>query len=190
MEHSSFAIALLADLDEAEREIALAAADEYLWLELGELAVLAGVQKVHALRMENRLQQLGVDLEKVAENQKKAAEFDEQINNMRDMHDVISEKMIAYGAKLIEQKSKHKKLQSEAGIQGARIKNKSTNALKVWAIESAKQLRGDDKANAKALFKVIPDELREASVNPERLIYETLLAARKEDKLKRQAGHT
>ena len=185
MEHTSFAIALLANLDEVERGIALAAADELLWLEHGELAVFAGVQKAHALRMENRLQQLRVYLEKVAEGQKKAAEFDKQINMMRDGYDAINEKLVAYGSKLIEQKSQRKKQQSEAGVRGARLKNKGTDALKVWALDSAKKLHGSDKANAKALFKVIPDELKEASNDPERLIYEALLAARKEGKLKR-----
>jgi hypothetical protein len=37
---------------------------------------------------------------------------------------------------------------------------------------------------------VIPDELKEASNDAERLIYEALLAKKKEDKIKRQASHT
>ena len=185
MEHTSFAIALLANLNEVERVIALAAADEYLLLKHDELAVLAGFQKAYALRMKNRFQQVGVQLKEFAEGQKKAAEFDKQINMMRDEYDAINEKLVAYGSNLIEQKSQRKKQQSEAGVRGARVKNKGTDALKVWALDSAKQLHGSDKANAKALFKVIPDELKEASNDPERLIYEALLAARKEGKLKR-----
>jgi hypothetical protein len=105
MKHTSFTTALLESLDEADRVIALAEAEEYLIFEHGELAVLAGVQKANALRMENQLEQLRVDLEKFAKGQKMVAELQATRELILDAHDELTQKMIAYGAKLIEEKS-------------------------------------------------------------------------------------
>jgi hypothetical protein len=74
---------------------------------------------------------------------------------------------------------------SLAGKKGADRKHAGTRALTEWALAKALISSGDDKKIAKTLRGQLPDHLKKASVDPERLIYDALRAERK-----RMAGLT
>lgn len=70
---------------------------------------------------------------------------------------------------------------SAAGTKGAKAKNQLTNQLKVWALEQAAVMRGDDRAISRKLSAQIPEHLAEASKAPERFIYDALRTRNKPD---------
>lgn len=79
-----------------------------------------------------------------------------------------------------------KKEAAKHGLKGARLKHSKTDELKQWALA---QVQGDNrlpKELAKRLVLEIPQRLQNASNDPQRLIYETLLAERKRNRLARQ----
>jgi hypothetical protein len=62
----------------------------------------------------------------------------------------------------------------QTGSEGARRKNARTNALKQWALDEAKSMRGADADIARKLAQRMPPEHHEHAktlVNPERIIY-------------------
>lgn len=69
------------------------------------------------------------------------------------------------------------------GATGARIKHQKTDDLKSWALERSQGDSQLPKALARKLVHEIPGRLRNASNDPERLIYEALLAQRKRNRL-------
>lgn len=68
---------------------------------------------------------------------------------------------------------------SKAGLLGAASTHRKTRALKAWAEQEAKVMRGTDKDIARKLAARIPAHLAKASESPERLIYDHLRAIRK-----------
>jgi hypothetical protein len=66
-----------------------------------------------------------------------------------------------------------------AGSLGARAKNARYEKLKIWALEKASTMSGDDKGIARKLFKELPSHLFNVSGDPERLIYDALRARKK-----------
>jgi hypothetical protein len=190
MEHSSFSREFLASMLEEDRVIALAEFDDCIFFKHGDLAILVGFWKAQALRSERDLAIINIEFQNFIDAQEKRAELDSKRKMIRDARDLINEQLVAYGAKLIKERSERIKALSKAGLIGVKAKNKDTDGLKSWAIEKAKKMHGTDKANAKSLFKLIPDELKDASKDPERLIYEALRVERKKTKLMRQASHT
>lgn len=66
-----------------------------------------------------------------------------------------------------------------AGALGARAKNAKYQQLKIWALEKASTMSGDDKGISRKLFKDLPSHLFDISGDPERLIYEALRARKK-----------
>ena len=72
-----------------------------------------------------------------------------------------------------------KSLATEAGRKGLANRNAPIRELKEWVIQEAAMQRGSHKGIARELAKRIPKHLEEASKDPERLIYDTLRAAKK-----------
>lgn len=64
----------------------------------------------------------------------------------------------------------------ENGRAGAAVKHRKTRELKAWALEQAEVVRGQDIDIARKLALDLPSHLIDACKNPERVIYETLLA--------------
>ena len=67
---------------------------------------------------------------------------------------------------------------SVAGLNGSAVKHSKPRALKAWAEQRAKTMKGADLDIARRLAAQIPEHLTGASKNPERLIYEHLRARR------------
>ena len=67
---------------------------------------------------------------------------------------------------------------AKAGLSGARSKHSKPRALKAWAEQQAKAMKGAELDIARRLAARIPEHLAGASKNPERLIYEHLRARR------------
>jgi len=114
MEHSSFAIDILANMDEASRVIALEAADDYLWFQPGDIAVLAGFWKAQAFLADRHLEQVSGVLKEIDENQKKVKEFDKVRDIIREAKDEINAKLVAYGSKKIKDASNRGKAAANA----------------------------------------------------------------------------
>ncbi|MFM1765892.1 MAG: hypothetical protein RIU71_1655 [Pseudomonadota bacterium] len=74
---------------------------------------------------------------------------------------------------------------AKAGAAGAKSKHTPTNELKKWAEREAVNMRGADRDKARILSARIPTQLANASKNPDRLIYDHLLAI---GKRKREAS--
>ncbi len=72
----------------------------------------------------------------------------------------------------------YRKKLSEAGLKGSLARHEKIRALKNWAEEASKGMRGDDKGIAKSLATKLPMEFANASKDPERLIYDALRASR------------
>ena len=70
--------------------------------------------------------------------------------------------------------AKQKAKLSEAGRQGAIVKNLPHERLKIWALGEAKEMRDADIDIARRLAARLPAHLADISKNPERLIYDTL----------------
>ncbi len=66
---------------------------------------------------------------------------------------------------------------AQAGLNGGDSKNAPFRRLKEWAITEAKSRTGSAKQIARQLTHRIPADLQDVSVEPERIIYEALLAA-------------
>ncbi|WP_442763060.1 hypothetical protein [Malikia spinosa] len=67
---------------------------------------------------------------------------------------------------------------AKAGLSGARSKHSKPRALKAWAEQQAKAMKGAELDIARRLAAQIPEHLADVSKNPERLIYEHLRARR------------
>lgn len=65
------------------------------------------------------------------------------------------------------------------GALGARAKNARYEKLKIWALEKASTMSGDDKGIARKLLKELPSHLFDVSGDPARLIYDALRARKK-----------
>lgn len=70
---------------------------------------------------------------------------------------------------------------SEAGRQGAIVRNQQYQKLKKWALGKAAGMRGTPREISRILSGQLPEHLANASTDPQRLIYETLLASRKKN---------
>ena len=68
---------------------------------------------------------------------------------------------------------------STAGKKGGVQKNAPYAALKKWALKEAEKMHKADKQIAKDLANRLPEHLKDVSNDPQRLIYNTLLAKRK-----------
>ncbi|GER20585.1 hypothetical protein VCH24_56260 [Variovorax boronicumulans] len=64
-----------------------------------------------------------------------------------------------------------------AGRRGGAERHRATRELKQWALVQAATQKGSDIAIARRLASQVPERLRDASADPERLIYEALRAA-------------
>ena len=67
-----------------------------------------------------------------------------------------------------------RKILSEAGKNGAKVRRERTEKLKTWAISEAKKMTGSDMEVARKLATKIPKELAGSSKNEIRFIYETI----------------
>ena len=65
---------------------------------------------------------------------------------------------------------------SISGKKGALSRHKAVTELKAWALAQAKDSRSADRVLSRSLARRIPDHLADASTDPVRVIYETLLA--------------
>lgn len=74
--------------------------------------------------------------------------------------------------------SERKKL-SKAGKLGASAMHKDTDSLKIWALEKSKSMHGSDMDNSRKLAKQLPENLIDASEDPQRLIYDAIRKAAK-----------
>ena len=72
-----------------------------------------------------------------------------------------------------------------AGKKGGTQRHQASRELKLWALAKAVSLRGSDVDVARQLALQVPAQLRDASADPERLIYDALRSARKSE---RQGG--
>lgn len=70
---------------------------------------------------------------------------------------------------------KRKSFLASAGQKGGQKKSEPTNRLRSWAIERATGMKGSSKQIARSLVRMLPVELQNVSVDPERIIYEALL---------------
>lgn len=70
---------------------------------------------------------------------------------------------------------------SNAGRLGARSKNQGTDALKAWALEKSRSMRGADIEIARQLSARLPEHLADVSKDPARLIYDALRADREKN---------
>ena len=84
--------------------------------------------------------------------------------------------LIVFG-RYIENKD-HKYMMAKAGRLGGSSKNSDARALKTWAEQQAKTMKGADRAIARKLAAKIPEHLAGASENPDRLIYDHLRTLR------------
>ena len=66
-----------------------------------------------------------------------------------------------------------------AGKKGGTQRHQASRELKVWALAEAATLQGSDMYIARKLTQQIPSQLRDASADPERLIYDALRSTRK-----------
>lgn len=66
-----------------------------------------------------------------------------------------------------------------AGLLGGRTRAGKYEPLKIWALEKASVMRGDDKGIARRLLAELPSHLALVSDDPERLIYDALRARKK-----------
>lgn len=79
-----------------------------------------------------------------------------------------------------ESEERHKRQKAaELGRVGADRRHAKSRALKTWAIEQAMKARGSDTQIARALVGRIPAHLRDASADPEGLIYKAIRAHRR-----------
>ena len=83
-------------------------------------------------------------------------------------------KGMAYG--VLHEDSIKSAAHSINGKKGATLRHKDGAELKAWALAQAAGSRGTDKDTAKRLVSRMPARFIQTSKNPERLIYETLLA--------------
>lgn len=81
-----------------------------------------------------------------------------------------------------------KEFAAKAGRGGATKRHAATRELKDWALQEASQMRGSDKGIAQKLVMRLPAHLVEASQHPERLIYDTLRAAKRPPAQKAERG--
>lgn len=72
--------------------------------------------------------------------------------------------------------AKRAEMLSTAGRIGAEGRKKKYAGLKLWALDQAKVMRGADKDIARRLVLKLPTHLAEASIDPQRLIYDALRA--------------
>ena len=70
--------------------------------------------------------------------------------------------------------AKRKAVLSEAGRQGATVKNLPHKLVKTWALGEAKEMRNAHMDIARNLAARLPAHLADISKNPERLIYDAL----------------
>ena len=68
---------------------------------------------------------------------------------------------------------------SRFGAVGGVVRHEGTAALKEWALNKAATMKGSDKDKARELRAQLPAEFESVSKDPERLIYDALMAARK-----------
>ena len=80
--------------------------------------------------------------------------------------------LVIYG-RYIEEKD-HKNMMAKAGRLGGSSKNSDTRAIKTWAEQEAKTMKGADMDIARKLAAKIPEHLAGAPKNYVRLIYEHL----------------
>jgi hypothetical protein len=73
-----------------------------------------------------------------------------------------------------ENRAESSALLSAYGSKGGFKRHEKTAEFKKWAIKEAKNMRGSDKEIARKLSAQIPAHLADASVDPLRLIYDTL----------------
>ncbi|WP_156909596.1 hypothetical protein [Ottowia thiooxydans] len=79
-----------------------------------------------------------------------------------------------------------RELLARAGSKGAATKNKKATELKYWALREAESMHDSHAAIARKLSARVPIHLANASVNPERLIYDALRSEK--NRIPRQAG--
>lgn len=72
-----------------------------------------------------------------------------------------------------------KMMLSVAGLNGSAVKHSKPRALKAWAEQEAKTMKGSHMDIARKLAAKVPEHLADASGNPWRLIYDHLRALRK-----------
>jgi hypothetical protein len=87
----------------------------------------------------------------------------------------------SFGYLSAQVQEKRQAMLSEAGLLGARVRNKQYQELKEWAIGKADGMRGAHKDVARKLFAQLPEHLADASKDPERLIYDALRSSAKPD---------
>lgn len=79
---------------------------------------------------------------------------------------------------LLKQSLDHRRSLSEAGKLGAQAKHKGIKALKTWALVRAATMHQSDKEISRILSASLPGYLADVSVDPKRLIYDTLRASK------------
>lgn len=72
-----------------------------------------------------------------------------------------------------------KMMLSMAGLSGSAVKHSKPRALKAWAEQEAKTMKGSDMDIARQLAAKVPEHLADASGHPWRLIYDHLRALRR-----------
>lgn len=82
---------------------------------------------------------------------------------------------------VLKEKIDRKSSLSKAGTNGAQSLHRPAAELKSWALSQATIHRGSDKDIARKLAAQIPKHLADASKDPERLIYDALRAAAKQN---------
>lgn len=70
---------------------------------------------------------------------------------------------------------------SSAGAKGAQSRHRPVAELKAWAVSEANKIHSSHKDAARKLTARIPKHLANASKDPQRLIYDTLRAAAKQN---------
>lgn len=81
---------------------------------------------------------------------------------------------------VLEREARSRKL-SQGGKRGAQVKHEGVSKLKRWAVSEAQAARGADKEISRQLARKIPVELAGVSKDPERVIYDAIRAARKDN---------
>lgn len=95
--------------------------------------------------------------------------------SIRALMEVSMMRGVAIGRSgLAEGEFLRRKILSEAGKNGAKVRRERTENLKTWAISEAKKMTGSDMEVARKLATKIPKELAGSSKNEIRFIYETI----------------
>ena len=81
--------------------------------------------------------------------------------------------------RLEEMEDSRREFLVKTGAKGGESRSKRYAELKAWALNSAKDMKGSDKDIASKLCGKVPKHLKNVSTDPERMIYETLLAQNK-----------